>query len=79
MRAGRVKGGIEIEIADSGTGFSAAALARFGEAFFSEKEGGMGIGIGVAKGIIEAHGGRMAATNADGARVTIWIPDDHEH
>ncbi len=78
VRARREGGGVSLVVEDDGPGFSPAALSRFGEAFFSEKEGGMGIGIGVAKGIIEAHGGRIAAANAGGGRVAIWIPDTHE-
>jgi len=67
---------VRIEFADRGTGFSPAALARFGEYFFSEKEGGMGIGLGVAREIVEAHGGTLRAENlaAGGARVIVVLP-----
>ncbi len=68
--------GVRVVVRDHGAGFSAAALARVGEFFFSEKEGGMGIGLGVAREIVVAHGGTLRAGNAadGGAEVTVWLP-----
>ena len=62
---------VSVVIEDEGVGFSEAALARFGEPFYSEKEGGMGLGLTVAKEICEAHGGVLTAENRQlgGARV----------
>lgn len=57
---------VEVIVEDEGAGFSASALAKLGEAFYSEKEGGMGLGLAVAKDICEAHGGRLAVENRDG-------------
>ncbi|MCA8952875.1 MAG: HAMP domain-containing histidine kinase [Planctomycetes bacterium] len=57
---------VSARFADTGAGFSVAALARFGEFFYSEREGGMGIGLGVAREILEAHGGGLSAENLDG-------------
>lgn len=61
---------------DSGPGFSAAALQRFAEYFFSEREGGMGIGLAVASEITKAHGGSLAAANhpGGGALLTVTLP-----
>jgi signal transduction histidine kinase len=66
----------EISFADTGPGFSAAALARHAELFFSEKEGGMGIGLNVAAEVLRAHGGQLhVANSADGgATVTFVLP-----
>jgi len=60
-------------IEDEGPGFSAAALARLGEPFYSEKEGGMGLGLTVVREICEAHGGSLTAENlpGGGARVRV--------
>ncbi len=76
IEARRDRDGIRIEFRDSGAGFSAAALARFAEFFFSEREGGMGIGLSVASEIVKAHGGSLQATNGEhgGAVVTVEIP-----
>ncbi len=61
--------------ADTGPGFSAAALARGTELFYSEKEGGMGIGLSVTAEILKAHGGELRIANtARGAAVTLALP-----
>jgi signal transduction histidine kinase len=62
---------VAVVVEDEGAGFSASALARLGEPFYSEKEGGMGLGLAVAKDICEAHGGRLTVENrpGGGARV----------
>ena len=74
--ATRRGGEIVVEFADTGTGFSAAALQRFAEFFFSEKEGGMGIGLAVASEILKAHGGGLSVENrpGGGALVTASLP-----
>ncbi len=61
---------------DSGGGFSPDALARHAELFFSEKEGGMGIGLNVCSEIIKAHGGSLTVVNAPdgGAIVMLSFP-----
>lgn len=65
-----------LEIADYGPGFSAAVLARFGEPFYSEREGGMGLGLAVSKEIIEAHGWRIELINRSGAVAEIhWAKE----
>ncbi len=70
---------IEISWVDSGAGFSEKALLHFAEYFYSEKEGGMGIGLSIASEIVKAHGGELCATNGDkgGARVTVKLPLAH--
>jgi len=66
----------ELIFADTGPGFSSAALARHADLFFSEKEGGMGIGLNVTAEILRAHGGelRVANSTAGGATVTLVLP-----
>lgn len=64
-----------IEFTDTGPGFSPAALRRYAEMFYTEKEGGMGIGLNVTNEIIKAHGGRLAVSNRPegGALVRITL------
>ncbi len=45
------------------------ALDRWGELFFSTKEGGMGIGLSVAAEIVRAHGGELRVANGEGGAV----------
>jgi signal transduction histidine kinase len=69
-------GRVVVRFADEGAGFSKAALARGGELFFSEKEGGMGIGLSVALEILKAHRGSLRVENgsAGGAVVLFDLP-----
>jgi len=66
----------EIQIADSGKGFSEEALRRLGEPFYTEREGGMGIGLSLAMEVLQAHGGKLTGRNAPagGAIVTCLLP-----
>lgn len=75
----RGDGGVVVTCRDSGRGFSPAALQRFAEYFFSEREGGMGIGLAVASEIVKAHGGTLVAANHPdgGAVVTVELPGRH--
>ena len=62
----------EFTLTDEGAGFSQMALEHFGETFYSEREGGMGLGLALATGVIKAHGGTLSADNQSrgGARIT---------
>jgi signal transduction histidine kinase len=53
----------DICFADTGPGFSQMALRRAANTLYSEKEGGMGLGLNVAKKIIRAHDGRLVIAN----------------
>jgi signal transduction histidine kinase len=66
----------ELKFADSGTGFSEAALAHGTELFFTEKEGGMGVGLNIVASIVTAHGGRMELQNdpKGGAVILVTLP-----
>jgi signal transduction histidine kinase len=57
---------VEVVIRDEGPGFPAEVAARIFEPFFSTKGKGMGIGLYLAKKIIEAHGGTIEARSRDG-------------
>lgn len=62
-----------LTVRDGGCGFSEEALANFGEPFFSEKEGGMGLGLAMVKGVVEGHGGRLEVFNDGGGVVRMWF------
>ena len=66
----------ELRFSDSGTGFSELALAQGTELFFTEKEGGMGVGLNIVSSITAAHGGRMKLQNdpKGGAVIIVSLP-----
>jgi two-component system, LuxR family, sensor kinase FixL len=52
-----------ISVLDCGTGIRSDHLVSVFDAFFTTKEGGMGLGLSISHAIIAAHGGRLWATN----------------
>jgi two-component system sensor histidine kinase KdpD len=68
-----------ISVSDRGPGIPMDAAERLFEKFYrgdNRKTGGLGLGLSIARGLIEAHGGTLTAENRDGggARFTIRLP-----
>ena len=68
-----------ISISDRGPGFPIESAERLFEKFYrgdGRKTGGLGLGLSIARGFVEAHGGKLTAENRDGggARFTIRLP-----
>ncbi len=57
--------GICMSVRDNGTGIDPDNLDRLFNAFFTTRDGGMGMGLSICRSIIEAHGGQMWARNND--------------
>ncbi len=55
-----------ITVRDQGPGIATEHLPRLFDSFFSTKQKGMGLGLSIARTIVEAHGGRIRAENASG-------------
>ncbi len=81
IRADVQDANLKLEIEDNGTGIPAAIQDRLFEPFVSQgKFGGTGLGLAIARGIIEAHGGRIgvAQTSAEGTKLFFTLPYHHE-
>jgi signal transduction histidine kinase len=66
----------EVEVADSGPGVVADQKALIFQPFFSKRVKGMGLGLSIVKGIVDAHGGEVYEAGAigEGARFIIHLP-----
>jgi signal transduction histidine kinase len=53
-------------VGDAGPGIPAADFSRLFDSFFTTKAKGMGLGLSIARSIIEAHGGTIRAENSAG-------------
>jgi signal transduction histidine kinase len=67
------EGGVEIAVSDSGHGIPADHLKRLFESFYTTKKEGMGLGLSIARSIVEAHGGRILAENRPGGGATFRV------
>ena len=63
-------GQILVSVKDTGIGFAPDDETRLFQAFFTTKNEGMGMGLSISRTIIEAHGGRIWASNNPDAGVT---------
>jgi two-component system sensor histidine kinase KdpD len=68
---------VVLEITDRGPGVPEHDLKRVFDKFYRipipEGAGGTGLGLSICKGIVEAHGGRIAAENRSGGGLRIMI------
>lgn len=82
IETGNQEQGVRISIADEGPGVDEADLPRVFERFFRGKDqedslsSGLGIGLAIAKDIVERHGGTISLSNRPegGAMLSIVLP-----
>jgi len=78
IRTGCADERVWLAFSDSGPGIAPDVLPRIFEPFFTTKPVGKGTGLGLSLsyGIVQRHGGTLAATShpGQGATFTIWLP-----
>lgn len=68
-----------VAVSDRGSGLPGESIERLFDKFYranSGKTGGLGLGLSIARGFVEVHGGKLAAENRDGggARFILTLP-----
>jgi two-component system sensor histidine kinase HydH len=76
LEARPADGAVELAVADSGPGVPLEVRGRIFEPFFTTRARGTGLGLAVARQIVEAHGGRIAVGDrpGGGARFVVRLP-----
>ena len=64
----------EICVADTGPGVAPETATKIFEPFFSTKDHGMGMGLSIARTIVNAHDGQIDVENRNGAVFRIRLP-----
>ena len=63
-----------VSVQDSGPGIAPQDLSHVFDRFYRSSDSrGMGLGLSIAKYIVEAHGGEIQAESAEGQGTTIWF------
>jgi signal transduction histidine kinase len=80
VRVEELPGDVHIHVEDSGSGLSGDASTKMFDRFWradrARSGSGAGLGLAIARGLVEAHGGRIWAENrpTGGARVSFSLP-----
>lgn len=77
LRITHLTGQWKIDVLDRGDGMNDTVLSNALLPFYSTKRAGTGLGLALAREIVEAHGGHIQLSNRDGGglRVTLLLPD----
>jgi signal transduction histidine kinase len=69
-----------VRIRDNGKGISRESLPKIFKPFFTTRKEGTGLGLPLAKGIVESHQGRIEVTSEPerGAQFEVWLPISRE-
>ena len=74
--ARQADGAASVIVEDTGRGMSARDLEKIGTPFFTSREGGTGLGVVLARGVIQQHGGELAYESQEGkgTRARVRLP-----
>ena len=73
---GENKASVEVRVRDNGPGLQGRTIDTLCSTFYSTKEKGMGLGLGICRAIAESHGGKLGAQDAPhaGAEFIFTLP-----
>jgi two-component system, NtrC family, sensor kinase len=76
VRLLREQGFAVIQVSDTGRGIPADALPKIFKPFFTTRSEGTGLGLSLANGIVQSHGGRIEITSVvqKGTQFMVWLP-----
>jgi signal transduction histidine kinase len=77
-RAGS-SGEVVVEVQDNGPGVPEDAREKIFEVFYSSRGGGTGLGLPIARQIVERHGGQIGLESVEGKGTTFWIRLPRRH
>jgi len=67
--------GVRLTVRDFGVGIAKEDLSHVFDSFFTTKRSGMGLGLAIARTIVDAHGGTIEAVNCEqGAEFRVTLP-----
>lgn len=79
IRARRLEGKVEVRVVDTGIGIEPTHMSRIFQRFYqadtgtTRQRGGAGLGLSIAKALVEAHGGEIGAHSVPGEGSTFWF------
>jgi signal transduction histidine kinase len=78
VRSRRVPDGVEVVVEDTGAGMTEETRARIFDPFFTTKPEGTGLGMSIARSIVDRHRGRLSVSSeaGRGTQVTVWLPGE---
>ena len=73
LSAKQVDGRVEVQVADTGVGIPREALGRVMEPLYSTKARGLGLGLSIARSILEKNNGRLSVISQPGHGTTFTV------
>jgi len=72
---------VAVAVQDSGTGIDGKDMDRIFQPLYTTKAEGLGMGLAIARTIVDAHGGRLVAANNEqrGATVHFTLPVERKY